>query len=222
MPLSLRSPDLLAPLEDPASGGVQFRLSSQGQELVRWEHPNVRVLPPVLERLAFRGDRTGAEIESAAGRIDFNGSTALWARPVFRAAPELTGQWSQGPTTVYLWPARDRDEPGQPPTSQLIQELKTKSPSTQAFSVEGGKAEPAARILPRLAHRGFWGRPRPAATHRYAVVGCATYAMPGSGEGMQISEWTDVTFVTIATAKVVPWCWWTLLGAAGCCWRCSC
>ncbi|HNY79264.1 MAG: vWA domain-containing protein [Sedimentisphaerales bacterium] len=214
VPLSLKGPDLLAPLEDPASGSVQFRLSSQGQELVRWEHPNVRVLPPVLERLAFRGNRTGAEIESAAGRIDFNGSTALWARPVFRAAPELTGQWSQGPTTVYLWPARDRDAPGQPPSSQLIQELKTKSPSTQAFSVEGNKAEPAARILPRLGHRGFWGWPRPATTHRYAVVGCATYAMPGSGEGMQISEWTDVTFVTIATPKVTPWCWWALLGAA--------
>jgi hypothetical protein len=54
VPLSLESPDLLPPLEAPASGSVQFRLSSQGQELVRWEHPNVRVLPPVLERLAFR------------------------------------------------------------------------------------------------------------------------------------------------------------------------
>ncbi len=212
--LSLKSPDLLPPLERPAGGSVQFRLSSQGQELVRWEHPNVRVLPPVLERLALRGDRTGAELESAAGRIDFNGSTALWARPVFRAAPELTGQWSRDATTVYLWPARERDAPGTQPTSQLIQELNTQGSSTQAFRVDGSKAEPAVRILPRLARRGFWGWPRPAATHRYAVVGCATYEMPGSGDGMQISEWTDVTFVSIATAKVLPWCWWALAGAA--------
>ncbi|HPC94029.1 MAG TPA: vWA domain-containing protein [Sedimentisphaerales bacterium] len=212
--LSLKSPDLLPPLEGPASGSVQFRLSSQGQEMVRWECPNVRVLPPVLGRLDFRGGRSGTVIEPAAGRLDFDGSAALWVRPVFRAAPELTGQWVRGPTTIYLWPARDRDAPAGQPTSQLIQELKTQGASIQVFRVDGGEAEPAVRILPQLAHRGFWGWPKPAATHRYAVVGCATYEMPGSPDPMPISEWTDVTFVSIATAKVVPWCWWALAAVA--------
>lgn len=213
--LSLKSPELLPPLEGPQDGHVQFRLSSRGHELVQWEHPNVRVLPPVLERVTLSGHAHGSAIASAEGRIELDGSTELWARPAFRAAPELAGQWTRGTTTVYLWPCDDSSPAGTHLTPRLVQELKArgrapaKGASTRVFHIEGGD-DAAVRLLPALGRRGLWGWPRPAAAQRYAVAASTTFQRPGTPETARITEWTDVTIVSVVTAQVVPWCWWVL------------
>ncbi len=212
LPLSLRGPEMLPPLEAPNDGSVQFRLSSRGQELVQWEHPNVRVLPPVLERVTFSGHKTGPEMALADGRIELDGSTGLWARPVFRAAPELTGQWTRGQTTVYLWPCADDTVAATHLAVRLLEELESAGASTRAFRVSGGGAEAAVRVLPALAGRGFWGWPRSATTKRYAIAASATFQPPNVTDGSPITEWTDVTVIHIVTAGVVPWCWWVLAG----------
>lgn len=207
-PLSLKSPEVLPAMEASRDGSVQFRLSAQGHELVQWEHPNVRVLPPVLERLAFSSREDASEIASAQSRINLDGSTALWARPVFRAAPELAGQWTRGATTVYVWPADEAEATaGKPLSAQEIQRFEAKD----AFTIDSGQPDQTAKVLPRLAHRGFWGWPRPAATYSYAVVASATYVRADSPDAV-ISEWTPVTFVSVATAKAIPWGWWVLAG----------
>lgn len=212
LPLSLRGPELLPPLEAPIDGSVQFRLSSRGQELVQWEHPNVRVLPPVLERLTFSGHKAGPELAPADGRIELDGSTGLWARPVFRAAPELTGQWTRGQTTVYLWPCADDTVAMTHLAVRLLEELEAGGASARAFRGSGGGAEAAVRVMPALARRGFWGWPRPATTKRYALAASATFQPPNAPDGSPITEWTDVTVINIVTTGVVPWCWWVLAG----------
>lgn len=212
LPLSLRGPELLPPLEAPEDGSVQFRLSSRGQELVQWEHPNVRVLPPVLERLTFTGHKTGPEVVSANGRIELDGSTGLWARPVFRAAPELAGQWIREQTTVYTWPCSDDTVAGMQLAMGRLEEREAAGTSTQAFRISGGEAEAAVRILPALARRGFWGWPKPATTKRYAIAASAMFQPSNAPNSSPIVEWTDVTVVNIVTTGVVPWCWWVLAG----------
>ncbi len=211
MSLSLKGPDLLPSLEAPIDGTVQFRLSSHGQELVRWDYPNVRVLSPLLERLAFSGHRTGPEIVAAEGRIDLDGSTGLWARPVFRAAPELAGQWTRGATTIYLWPCSDDPMAATDLSVRFLQELEAQGASTRTFDAGDG-ADPV-RVLPALAPRGFWGWPRGPATQRYAVVASAAFQPSDATGGSPIAEWTEVAIVDIVTAQVVPWCWWVLAAA---------
>lgn len=213
LPLSLKSPEFLPPLQTPQDGNIQFRLSSRGQELVRWEHPNVRVLPPVLERLAFSARPSGSEIESTERRIELDGSTELWARPVFRAAPEIVGQWTRTATTVYLWPYSGNETHL---SARVLQELKardrteTRSDATRVYSVEDGRADGAVRVLPALARQRFWGWPKPATTQRYAIAASAAFQVPDAPDGSQIAEWVDFTIVNVVTAQVIPWCWWTL------------
>ena len=46
-----RDPGCCRPPEGLRDGVAHFRLSSQGLEVLRWECPNIRVIPPVLEGL---------------------------------------------------------------------------------------------------------------------------------------------------------------------------
>ncbi len=206
-PLSLRSPEFLPPLEVSGDGSVRFRLMAEGLELVQWEHPNVRVLEPVLERLSFSGRPDAAEMAAVQGRIEFDGSSRLWARPVFRAAPELAGQWTRGATKIYVWPVDEHEDATRQLSAREVQRLE----SEEALTIDSGQASQTAKILPRLAPRKFWGWPTPGARYRYAVAASTTYARADAPEAV-IREWTDVTTIAVATAEAIPWCWWVLAG----------
>ncbi len=206
VPLSLKSPEFLPPLAVSREGSVQFRLMAEGLELVQWEHPNVRVLEPVLERLSFSGRPNTAEMAAVQGQIEFDGSSRLWARPIFRAAPELAGQWTRGQTKIHIWPVEEHEDAG---TRQLSAREVQRLENEDAFTIESGQAKQTAGILPRLAPRRFWGWPTPGATYRYAVAASTTYTRADAPEAV-IREWTDVTTIAIATAEAIPWCWWAL------------
>lgn len=228
----VRSPDLLPPLGTLRDGAVRFRMSAQGLELLTWEYPNVRVLAPVLERLALGHLQHGREIDAADGKLTWNGSTGLWARPVFRAAPELADQWIRAKTLVYLWPdGGDTLSVAQMPLP-LLQPSEGQSEGAlaefggQVFTIAADEQDQVVEILPRRARWRFWGWPQAAASRRYGLAASAVYRPQGTpavgadgsmgasaAPGRTMAEWTPVYAVDLVLPRVIPWCWWFL--AAG-------
>jgi len=218
----VRSPDLLPPLGTLRDGVVRFRMSAQGLELLTWEYPNVRVLAPVLERLALGHLQHGREIDAADGKITWNGSTGLWARPVSRAAPELAGQWIRAKTLVYLWPDGGGTLSAAQVPLPLLQLSEGQSDGAlaefggQVFTIAADEQDQVVEILPRRARWCFWGWPRAAASRRYGLAASAVYrpqGTPVAGADGSMAEWTPVYSVDLVLPRVIPWCWWFL--AAG-------
>jgi hypothetical protein len=215
----VKSPDVLPALGTLRDGAARFRLSAQGLELLNWEVPNVRVLAPVLERLALTRLSRGPEVAATDGEILWNGSMALWARPVFRATPELAGQWIREKTVLYLWPdGGDVLSGGQVPLSILQQSegqsgVATADSGFQVFAIAGDDPEQAVEILPRRVRWCFWGWPKPATRARYALAASAVYRGQEAAESSRtVSEWTPVYTIDLVLPQVIPWCWW-MLGA---------
>jgi hypothetical protein len=190
--------------------------------LLSWEFPNVRVLAPVLERLALNRGESGPEIEVVDGETAWNGSSALVVRPVFRAAPELAGQWVRAKTIVYVWPYEGDTLPGNQGPLLMQQKLKggnlaaTGDSDCQAFTIEGSEPGQAVEILPQRLRFRFWGWPRSGVSQRYAVVASTQYrAQEAEGDAatqprQTLAEWTDVYTINLELPRVIPWCWWLL------------
>ena len=212
------SPDVLPGLGTLRDGAVRFRLSSQGLELLNWDYPNVRVLPPVLEKLALGRLPNGRGADVAGREIAWDGTMSLWARPVYRVAPELAGQWVREKTVVYLWP--DGGDANQVPVA-LLQQSGTEGgvpgkTDGRVFVIEGDDTDQAVEILPRRARWSLWGWPREATNRRYALVATAVYrpqggaALSASDGKRTIAEWTEVYSIDLTLPRVIPWCWWFL------------
>jgi len=212
-------------LSEPVDGAVKFRLSGQGLELLNWEYPNVRVLPPMLEKLAFSRADNDQEITTTDGVINFIGSTGLSARPVFRPAPGLAGQWVREKTLLYLWPSRGDAASGAQGPSTVLQSLAALGRADagasegQVFVVAKDDPDRAIQILSRHMRYRFWGWPTPAMTQRYSLAASAEYRLSDGGGGSAtgtnetILEWTPVYSIEFVLPGVVPWCWWFLAGA---------
>jgi len=212
----VESPAVLPRLGALRAGAARFRLSVQGLELLNWEVPSVRVLAPVLERLALTRLSHGPEVEAINGAIAWDGSTGLWARPVFRATPELVGQWTRERTILYLWPdGGDALSSGQVPLSVLQQSQAAAGAGYQVFEIGGADAEQAVEILPRRIRWRFWGWPKPALQARYALAATALYrGQETTDPSRMVAEWTPVYVVDMTLPRVIPWCWWLLAAAA--------
>ena len=227
------SPATLDPLTELADGAVRFRLSAQGLELLTWDYPNVRVLRPVLEDLTFGRFRGGGDVSATNGAIAWNGSAGLWARPVFRAAPEIAGQWAREKTLIYLWPdggdalSGDQIPPALLRLSEGQADEGTGASGTRVFTIAGDESDQAVEVLPRRVRWRFWGWPQPAASRRYALVASTVYrpvetAAPQAGEtadshtgsNRTVSEWTQVYVIDLTLPRVIPWCWWFLAALA--------
>ncbi len=211
------SPDVLPVLGSLHNGAVRFRLSAQGLELLNWDYPSVRVLPPVLEKLSLGRLPNGRGVDVVGQEVAWDGSISLWARPVYRVAPELAGQWVREKTVVYLWP--DGGDANQVPVALLQQSgaeggVPGKSRG-RVFVIKSEDADQAVEVLRRRARWSFWGWPRAATSRRYALVAAAVYRpqgtpAPATADERTIAEWTEVYSIDLTLPRVIPWCWWFL------------
>jgi hypothetical protein len=224
--LSVKGPRLLPAVEVLRDGVARFRLSSQGLEVLQWECPNVRVVPPVLEGLVLSGETAGAALASAGGVLTLDGSQDLWVRPRFRVAPELEGQWSAAQTVVYLWRSPEEGPAGKPADVRVLERLQEQGksaagPDLKTFDIAAKTGTEAVRVLPRRAPRGFWGWPRRALKERYSLVASVVYrpqeaAIPSAGSpgtlpaDRMVAEWSDVYAIHLDAPWAVPACWWPL------------
>ena len=178
--LSVRGPRLLPAAEALRDGVARFRLSSQGLEVLRWECPNIRVVPPVLEGLALSGETAGAAWASDGGMLTLDGSHDLWVRPRFRVAPELEGQWSAAQTVVYLWRNPEEGPAGKPADVRVLERLQEQGKSAagsdlKMFDIAAKTGTEAVKVLPRRVPRGFWGWPKRAVNEQYSLVASVVY-----------------------------------------------
>ncbi len=224
--LSAKGPRFLPALDALSDGTMSLRLSAQGLEFLRWEYPNIRVVPPVLERLVLSRERAGRAAELSGAELAFDGSTDLWVRPVFRAAPELEGQWVPSETTVYAWRDRDRGPTGRQADVRVLERLQGQEAvmdgtDAHVLRLEGGARDEAVRILARRGRWSFWGWPRPAASERYCLVAAVAYrpqqasgapaGQPGAAPADRvIAEWSDLYAINLDTPWMIPLCWWPL------------
>ena len=219
--LSVRAPQLMPPIGDLADGTAEFRLASQGLEFMKWDYPNIRVIPPVLEGLATSRRVVGPASNVAGATLTFDGTTDLWVRPVFRTAPELEEQWAPSEMTVYLWSAGDGPADAASAGSQaevrLLEGLRGGGEplsNVQSFRVEDVIAG-GAKVLAERAGRRFWGWPKPATSERYSLVASVAYR-PVQTDGAEgptdrvVTEWSDIYRIDLETAWVVPLCWWPI------------
>lgn len=227
--LSTKGPRFLPAMEALSDGAMNLRLSVQGLEFLRWEYPNIRVVPPVLERLLLSRGKAGKAAELSGAELAFDGATDLWVRPVFRAAPELEGQWVRSEATIYMWRERNPGPTGCQADVRVLERLvgqeegaAMEDADVQAFKLEGGAMGEAVRVLTRRGRWSFWGWPRPAASERYSLVASVAYRPQqpsGSAAGRLgttptdrvIAEWSDVYAVNLDTPWVIPLCWWPLM-----------
>jgi len=224
--LSAKGPRLLPASEALRDGVARFRLSAQGLEVLRWECPNIRVIPPVLEGLALSGQTTGAALASEGGILALDGSCDLWVRPRFRVAPELEGQWSAAETAVYLWRNSEEGPAGRPADVRVLERLQehgksAAGPDLKIFGIEAKAGTEAVKVLPRRAPRGFWGWPRRAVNERYALVASVVYRPQATSESAagpsgtspadrMVAEWSDVYSIHLDAPWAVPLCWWPI------------
>ncbi|UCD52209.1 MAG: VWA domain-containing protein [Phycisphaerales bacterium] len=213
----VESPEVLPSLGTVRDGAARFRLSVQGLELLTWEVPNVRVLAPVLERLALTRLSHGPEVDATNDMIAWDGSTGLWARPVFRATPELAGQWTREKTVLYLWPDGGDVSSGDRIPLSILQQPEGESRATatdagyQAFVIAGDDPDQVVEVLPRRVRWRFWGWPKPAVRARYALAASAIYRGQDTVDPSQmVAEWTPVYTVDLVLPRVIPWCWYFL------------
>jgi hypothetical protein len=219
--LSAKAPRLLPASEHLRDGVARFRLSAQGLEVLRWECPNIRVIPPVLEGLAFSGKNAGTVLATNGGGLALDGSTDLWVRPQFRVAPELEGQWVPAETVVYLWRDPQGDSAGKPADVRILERLQEQeSPpadggTIRRFEIANEAGTEAANVLPRRSGHGFWGWPKKAVNEKYALVASVVYrpreasgSSGSSGTAPTVAEWSDVYAVPLNAPWVIPLCWW--------------
>jgi len=226
--LSVKGPRFLPAMDALNDGAMYLRLSAQGLEFLRWEYPNIRVIPPVLERLVLSRGKAGRAAELSGAELTFDGSTDLWVRPVFRAAPELEGQWVPSETTVYVWRDRNPGPTGCQADVRVLERLQGQEEATtedvdvQVFKLGGGAMGEAVRVLTRRGRWSFWGWPSPAASERYSFVASVAYRRqprsgPSAGQPQNapadrvIAEWSDVYAINLDTPWVIPLCWWPLM-----------
>jgi hypothetical protein len=222
--LSAKGPRLLPAVGTLRDGVARFRLSSQGLEVLRWECPSVRVIPPVLEGLTLSGETAGAALASDGGVLALDGSRDLWVRPRFRAAPELEGQWSAVRTVVYLWRSSEEGPAGRPADVRVLEQLQEQGksaagPDLKIFDVAAQTGTEAVNVLPRRTPRGFWGWPKRAVKERYSLVASVVYrpqevALSAAGAtgtlpaDRMVAEWSDVYALHLEAPWAIPWCWW--------------
>jgi hypothetical protein len=225
--LSVKGPRILPASEGLCDGVARFRLSSQGLEILRWECPNIRVVPPVLEGLALSGETTGAALASEGGALALDGSCDLWVRPQFRAAPEFEGQWAASETVVYLWRSPQEGPAGAPADVRVLERLQEQGKSSNAgpeiktCTIENKAGMESVKVLPRRTARGFWGWPRKAVNERYSLVASVVYRPPQAPDSASgpaevlpadrmVAEWSDVYAIHLDAPWVVPMCWWPM------------
>jgi hypothetical protein len=233
--LLAQAPRFLPPVGALTDGKVQFRLSAQGMEFLRWECPNIRVIPPVLEGLVLSARDKGGALELHQAGLAFGGGTDLWVRPVFRAAPELEGQWIPSQVTVYLWRGRDAGPAGGQAEVRVLEDLSERAnaagsgPDLRTFNIDGPAPDQAVKILPRRARWNIWGWPRRGAKEHYSLAAAVTYrpsqtaasAVGPAGTSRTdrtIAEWSDVYAIDRSLPWAIPLMWWPLtvvLVAAG-------
>ncbi len=221
--LSARAPHFLPAAGVLSNGAARFRLSAQGLEFLRWECPNIRVIPPVLTGLTLSegGQSAGSSDTEMVG----DGTNDVWVRPAFRTAPELEGQWAASETMVYLWRGADGVAGGQADARMLerlqAQEKEASADVTglEAFRIGGGSAgNKSLKVLTRRVRPRLWGLPRPPASERYALVAAvdyrprqaAAFGPSGPAPDWRITEWSDIYTVQLNMPWVVPLCWWPL------------
>jgi hypothetical protein len=221
--LSAKSPRLLPAAEALRDGIARFRLSSQGLEVLRWECPNIRVVPPVLEGLTLSGAPAGAALASEGGRLTLDGSRDLWVRPRFRVAPELEGQWSAARTVVYLWRNPEEGPAGKPADVRVLERLQehgksSAGPDLKTFDFETKAGTEAVEVLSRRTPRGFWGWPKRAVNERYSLVASVVYRPQATSESpagaapadRMLAEWSDLYTIHLDAPWAVPLCWWPI------------
>ena len=218
--LLVKGPRFLPAAQNLRDGMVQFKLSSQGLDLLRWECPDIRVIPPVLERLALSHQSGGNPIDLSAAELTFDGAAELWVRPQFRAAPELEGQWIPSESTVYLWRHRNGDLAGGQVDARALENLQEQGNSAvKAFKAENAAANGAVRVMPRRVRLSLLGLPKRPASEQYSLVASVVYrpkeaAASGAGANppadRMIAEWSDIYTVQLNTPWVVPLCWWPI------------
>lgn len=224
--LSAKGPRLLPAAEALRDGVARFRLSSQGLEVLRWECPSIRVVPPVLEGVALSGETAGAALASDGGILALDGSCDLWVRPRFRVAPELEGQWSASETVIYLWRNPEEGLAGRPADVRVLERLQehgksAAGPDLKTFDIAAKAGPEAVKVLPRRAPRGFWGWPKRAVNERYALVASVVYRPQATSESSAgssgtlpadrlVAEWSDVYTIHLDAPWSVPLCWWPI------------
>ena len=222
--LRVKAPRLLPITEGLRNGVARFRLSAQGLEILRWECPNVRVIPPVLEGLMLSSEATGAALASTGGVLNLDGSGDLWIRPQFRAAPELEGQWAVAQAIIFLW--RDSSEsPGGPAEVRVLERLQEQEKSAaghgiQTYPLETKAGTAAVKVLSRRAPRGFWGWPKRAVNERYSAVASVVYRPSGATDPASgpsdstpaVVEWSDMVPIHLTAPWIIPACWWPVVG----------
>ena len=210
--LLVKGPRFLPAAQGLRDGKVQFKLSRQGLDLLRWDCPDIRVIPPVLDRLALSHWNNANAFDLKTAELTFDGTAELWARPQFRAAPELEGQWTASESTVYLWRQQEGETAGAPVDARVLEGLLEQSaPAVQAFKVENPTAGNAVRVMPRHVQLRLVGWPQRPATERYSLAASVVYrSATGTTTGPTISEWSELHSVQLKTPWVVPLCWWPI------------
>jgi hypothetical protein len=225
--LLVKGPRFLPAAQGLRDGMVRFKLSSQGIDLLRWECPDIRVIPPVLERLALSRRNNGDPIDVAGAQVPLDGSTDLWVRPQFRVAPELEGRWTPRESTVYLWRHGSAESAGGQIDVGALANLQESHgaggirPSIRAFKIEDSASNNAVRVIPRRVRLRLFGWPRRPASERCSVVASVIYrpreaavpSTPGATlpTDRMIAEWSDVYTVQLDTPWVVPLLWWPIV-----------
>ncbi len=211
--LLVKGPKFLPVAQGLQNGMVQFKLSCQGLDLLRWDCPDIRVIPPVLEQLSLSGRSTGDAIALTGAELVSDGSAELWARPQFRAAPELEGQWTPAESTIYLWRCRAGESAGGQVDVRFLENLQDQGGSgVQAFKAENPVANGAVKVMPRRARLSFLGWPRRPASERYSLVASVVYRPTGdTSADRMIAEWSDLYAVQLNTPWVVPLIWWPVI-----------
>lgn len=220
--LLTKGPRLLPAVQGLRDGVARFRLSAQGLEVLRWECPTIRVVPPVLEGLILSRETAGAALAAEGGVLALDGSADLWVRPQFRATPELEGQWSVSEMSVYLVRSPQADLKGGPAEVRVLERLQeqgasgNKTPGLQAYRIGNQDGVPAAKVLSHRTPHGFWGWPRRAMTERYSLIASVVYRPPGTTEAASgspaaapaVVEWSDIYPIRLTAPGVIPPCWW--------------
>jgi hypothetical protein len=198
------------------NGAVQFKLSSQGLDLLRWDCPDIRVIEPVLDRLTFSAGGKAGPIALEGGELAFDGSSELWVRLQFRTAPELEGQWAPSESTVFLWRHRTGETAGSQVDARMLESLEDQAAGGAAilsFEIDNPAANKAVRVMPRRAGLRLFGWPSRPASERYSLVASVVYRPQKSATtevpaDRVVAEWSDLYGVQLNTPWVVPLCWW--------------
>lgn len=208
--LLVRGPRFLPAVQGLRDGKVQFKISSQGVDLLQWDCPDIRVIAPVLERVVVGPRGAGYSVELSGRDLDFDGRDELWARPQFRAAPELEGGWMPAESTIYLWRHRDGDGVGEQPDVRTLERLQEQGVSgVEAFKVANTGSGGAVRVMPPRARLTWIGWPRRPATEQYSLAASVVYRPAGEvSADRMVVEWSDLCEVRLNTPWVVPLCWW--------------